>query len=132
MINGSCLCGTVKYQLNSEISQILLCHCSRCAAKPPALPLRHLLCVRTEDFKFLSGEHAVKHFESAPGVGRYFCQDCGSPLSTKRENAPELLRLRIGTLDTKLPATPIAHVFVASKSEWFEICDLNPQFAERP
>lgn len=131
MINGSCLCGTVKYQVNAEISQILLCHCSRCR-KATGSAFAALTLVRTEDFQFLAGEHAVKHFDSAPGVGRYFCQDCGSPLFTKRENAPELLRLRIGTLDTKLPTTPMAHVFVASKAEWFEICDSHPQYAERP
>jgi len=131
MMKGSCLCGTVKYGLNADISQILLCHCSRCR-KATGSAFAALTLVRAEDFKFLAGEHAVKHFDSAPGVGRYFCQACGSPLFTKRENAPELLRLRIGTLDTKLPATPTAHVFVASKSEWFEICDSHPQYAERP
>ena len=120
MIKGSCLCGAVKYELKGEISQILLCHCSRCR-KATGSAFAALTPVRTEDLHFFSGEQSIKKFDSAPGVGRYFCQDCGSPLFSKRENAPELVRLRIGTLDTKLPATPIAHVFVASKSEWFEI-----------
>ena len=131
MINGSCLCGAVKYELKGEISQILLCHCSRCR-KATGSAFAALTPVRTEDLHFISGEQSIKKFDSAPGVGRYFCQDCGSPLFSKRENAPELVRLRIGTLDTKIPTTPIAHVFVASKSEWFEICDSNPQYAERP
>ena len=131
MINGSCLCGTVKYELKGEISQILLCHCSRCR-KATGSAFAAVTPVRTEDLHFVAGEQSIKKFDSAPGVGRYFCQDCGSPLFSKRENAPEMVRLRVGTLDTKLPATPIAHVFVASKSEWFEICDSNPQYAERP
>ena len=131
MIKGSCLCGAVKYELKGEISQILLCHCSRCR-KATGSAFAALTPVRTEDLHFISGEQSIKKFDSAPGVGRYFCQDCGSPLFSKRENAPELVRLRIGTLDTKIPTTPIAHVFVASKSEWFEICDSNPQYAERP
>ncbi len=131
MINGSCLSGTVKYELKGEITQILLCHCSRCR-KATGSAFAALTPVRTEDLHFIAGERSIKKFDSAPGVGRYFCQDCGSPLFSKRESAPELVRLRVGTLDTKLPATPIAHVFVASKSEWFEICDSNPQYAERP
>lgn len=131
MIKGSCLCGTVSYELQGEISQILLCHCSRCR-KATGSAFAAVALVRAEDLHIVAGAQAIKKFDSAPGVGRHFCQNCGSPLFSKREHAPELLRLRVGTLDTKLPTTPIAHVFVASKSEWFEICDSNPQYAERP
>ena len=75
----------------------------------------------------------MQRFESSPGVGRYFCRHCASPLFSRRDAMPELLRLRIGTLDTPLATgTPIAHVFAGSKAEWFAICDSHPQHAERP
>jgi hypothetical protein len=45
---------------------------------------------------------------------------------------PDVVRLRIGTLDTPFEARPTAHIFAASKAEWFDIHDDLPQFAERP
>jgi hypothetical protein len=65
-------------------------------------------------------------------VYRVFCGRCGSPLFSKRDAMPELLRLRLGTLDTPVTAKPTAHIFVAEKAEWYDICDDLPQYAERP
>jgi hypothetical protein len=131
MLSGSCLCGTVKYEVQGEIGPIVFCHCSRCR-KANGSAFAAVAPVKTEDLHILSGQENIKTFESSPGVGRFFCQACGSPLFSKRVSAPELLRLRIGTLDTQLPTKPSAHIFAASKAEWFEICDDTPQYAERP
>jgi hypothetical protein len=37
-----------------------------------------------------------------------------------------------GALDTDPGMTPMAHIFVASKAEWFEITGTVPQFAQMP
>jgi hypothetical protein len=37
-----------------------------------------------------------------------------------------------GPLDTDPGITPMAHIFVDSKAEWFEITDSIPQFAQAP
>jgi hypothetical protein len=39
------------------------------------------------------------------------------------DDHPGIIRLRIGTLDSKIAAKPTAHIQVASKAEWFEILD---------
>ncbi|MCW4628484.1 GFA family protein [Marinomonas rhodophyticola] len=66
------------------------------------------------------------------GVFRVFCKQCASPLYSRRSQMPELLRLRIGTLDSKIHSKPSSHIFVGSKAEWYEICDDIPQYQERP
>ena len=64
------------------------------------------------------------------------CSKCrkanGSPLVSRRPSQPDLLRLRIGTLDTPVQLKPVAHIFVGSKAPWDEIHDDIPQYAERP
>ena len=47
---------------------------------------------------------------------------------------PFILRIRLGTLDTPLEGVikPQAHIFVASKADWDNICDDLPQFAQFP
>lgn len=56
----------------------------------------------------------------------------GSPIIATRENAPETVRLRIGTLDTPIETKTSGHIFVGSKAEWYEIHDDAPQYAQRP
>ena len=60
------------------------------------------------------------------------CRNCGSPIYSQRMSAPELMRLRIGTLDTPIKAKPGFHIYTASKAEWDDITDALPQHAERP
>jgi hypothetical protein len=52
-------------------------------------------------------------------------------LYSERVSLPDLLRLRIGPLDTPVGAQPSTHIFVTSKADWFEIHDGAPQHAER-
>lgn len=131
MLSGSCLCGTVKYELDGEIGQIYFCHCSRCR-KANGSAFSAVAPINAQDLHIRSGRQSIRKYDSAPGVGRYFCGECGSPLFSKREHAPELLRLRIGTLETNIASPPITHIFVDSKAAWFEICDTHPQYPERP
>lgn len=88
--------------------------------------------VKTDEFHFVKGKELVSEFESSPGVFRTFCKQCGSPLYSRRPSQPEMLRLRIGTLDTPVELKPIAHIFVGSKASWDEIHDDIPQYEERP
>ena len=71
-------------------------------------------------------------FNANLGVQRYFCGQCGSPILSKRDAQPEVVRVRMGTLDTPVAAGPGAHIFVGSKAEWDVIRDDLPQHQERP
>jgi hypothetical protein len=133
MYQGQCLCGAVQYELRGALGSIVLCHCSRCrratgSAFAAAAP------VNSEDFVVLAGEKGMREFMSSPGVSRFFCQSCGSPLFSRRADNPAVLRLRIGTIDAESLGSErtSAHLFVGSKAPWFEICDDLPQYAERP
>ncbi|HWK74276.1 MAG TPA: GFA family protein [Povalibacter sp.] len=131
MYQGSCLCGEVKYELTGEIGSGLFCHCSRCR-KANGSAFAANAPIATADLRIVSGAALLKRFSTAEGVHRVFCSNCGSPLFSRRDHAPETLRLRLGTLDTPLTRGPQAHIFTASKAEWFEINDSLPQFPQRP
>jgi hypothetical protein len=131
MHKGSCLCGAIHYEINHEIDSVLLCHCSRCR-KANGSAFAANAPVPTKDFRIVQGEAQLSVFRTAEGVQRLFCSVCASPIISRRENAPEVVRLRIGTLDTPLGIKPSAHIFTASKAEWLCIHDDLPQYAERP
>ncbi len=131
MHKGSCLCGAVRYEIEGELGPIYLCHCSRCR-KASGSAFASNSPVKTEDFRVIAGHEVLTEFESSPGVFRAFCRGCGSPIYSKRHAAPGMVRIRIGTLDTPVSSKPLAHIFVASKAEWFEIHDQISQHADRP
>lgn len=131
MLQGSCLCQSVQYEIEAELGPTMICHCEICRkASGSAYAIN--AAVETEHFKLKKGQAALAEYESSPGVFRVFCQHCGSQLYSKRASMSELIRLRLGTLDTAVDIQVQAHIFVSSKAPWHQICDDLPQFPQRP
>jgi hypothetical protein len=55
---------------------------------------------------------------------------CGSPLYSKRESLPDVLRIRSGLLNEPIDAKPIAHFHTNAKPNWWRIGDDLPQYSE--
>ena len=131
MYRGSCLCGGIEYEIHGELGPAFFCHCSRCR-KASGSAFASSAVVAAKDFVVVQGEALLKSFSSSQGVHRLFCANCGSPILSRRDNQPDRVRVRMGTLDTPLAHGPQAHIYVGSKAEWFEIHDSLPQHPERP
>lgn len=131
MHTGSCLCGTVQYEVRGELGDIILCHCTKCR-KATGSAFASVAAVKVSEFRLISGQQALGEFCSSPSVYRVFCARCGSSLFSKRDAMPDIYRLRIGTVDTPIQAKPSMHIFTGSKAEWFDICDDAPEYKERP
>jgi len=131
MIHGSCLCGSVRYEIRNSLGRVTHCHCSRCR-KAHGAAFGTYARVNYADFNFISGEGDVTSYRSSPDVLRTFCKRCGSTLQFIRESKPQSFSLAIGTLDDDPGIRPLHHIFVNSKAPWFEITDGLPQYAERP
>lgn len=131
MHRGSCLCGAVRYEIAGEIGPISLCHCSRCRKANGSAFLAGAQ-VNPAEFRLVSGAECLGDFESSPGVHRIFCRTCGSPIISRRPGPPEVIRVRIGTLDSYLKTKPQSHIFFADRAEWYEFEDDVAKYAERP
>ena len=128
---GSCLCGTITYQISGEIGDGYFCHCKRCR-KASGSAFASNARIAPDQFKVLTGQASLKsYYHPASGLTRKFCAECGSPIVSER-TMPAMMAVRLGTLDTPLTRRPVGHIFVDSKAEWDEITDNLPQFAERP
>jgi hypothetical protein len=127
---GSCLCGAVRYEVHGDLGPITVCHCSKCR-KANGSAFNAVAPIASADLRLLGGKDALAEFESSPGVHRVFCSGCGAQLYSRRDATPDMLRLRLGTLDTPVEATPSQHIFTAHKAEWYDIPGDAPQFQER-
>ncbi|MCH1924839.1 GFA family protein [Shewanella sp. C32] len=130
-LHGSCLCGSIHYQIDGELGDAMFCHCQKCR-KANGSAFAFNAAVTASHFKLLSGADLLQSYASSPDAQRYFCKNCGSPLYSQRNSAPEILRLRLGTLDDDVAVNKTAHIFVGSKATWDDIHDDLPQFVERP
>ncbi|WP_166251401.1 GFA family protein [Marinobacter salicampi] len=127
MLTGQCLCGGVTFTYQGPLGPIALCHCSQCrrvhgsafSASAPAQKVH---------WQWLAGTELIREYESRPGKFRAFCSVCGSSLYSRVDAIPGILRVRTGLINEPLNKSPAAHVFVGSKSDWFEITDAIPQY----
>jgi hypothetical protein len=127
MFKGSCLCGNVKYELGAEPGDFGYCHCTSCRKASGSAHAANAPISRAH-FRLKSGDDTLREFESSPGKFRAFCSRCGSPLYAYLSATPDILRIRLGSLDTPFTKQPKAHTFVSDKAPWEPIVDRMPQF----
>ena len=131
MLTGRCLRGSIRFEITGKLGPVIYCHCSMCR-RATGSSFATNASVRKENFRILSGHELIKEYESTLGNRRAFCSHCGSPLYKTFADIPSLRRVRLGTLDDAEGATPVAHIWTGSKSDWFEITDDLVQFEEEP
>ena len=127
MLEGSCLCGAVAYEVDAELGAIVHCHCRTCR-KAHGSAFSSVARVPREAFRFTRGEDMLRSFESSPGKVRRFCSRCGSQIVAARAETPHIL-LRLGCLDTAVTTKPRAHIWRSDAASWY---DPKDQIAELP
>ena len=132
-IAGGCLCGGVRYTSEAEPVLTALCHCADCQ-KQTSSAFSVLVAVPKGTLQ-LEGQ-ALADFEgvgdSGQPVTRSFCPDCGSPVVSYVEAAPELEWIKAGTLDDPSWFEPQMNIWCGSAQPWVSIDDSLPRFEKNP
>lgn len=132
-LKGSCLCGGVQYEAEGPLKDVARCHCIQCR-KASGAEFATNGSVPADKFRVTTGEALLSEFEWSPGQARVFCSRCGSPLFKRKVGAVagDMVRLRLGCLDSENDVQPLCHVFVCEKPAWSPISDGLPQFDTTP
>lgn len=130
MIQGRCLCGTVRYQIDGPVSRLLHCHCSMCR-KHHGTPYVTWAVAPLAGFRYTAGESSVERYASSPDFRRSFCKVCGSVVPDTLPSSGVVI-CPAGNLEGDLGVEPSFHMFVGSRAPWHEITDDLPQFDEYP
>ena len=130
-LEGSCLCGGVRYEARGPLKAMARCHCRECR-KASGAEFATNGSVAAGDFRLITGRELLREFESSPGQARVFCRNCGSPILKRSADKPESLRLRLGCLDSDLDQNPVVRVFLSEKLRFSEILDDIPSFDTLP
>lgn len=123
-LQGGCLCGGIRYEIDGPPTEVGNCHCSMCRRFHGAA-FGTYGKVGADHFRWLSGQGLLNVHETSPGIGWAFCRICGSSLGIPKDG--RLSEITLGSLDADPGVRPTEHTFVGSKAAWFEITDTLPQ-----
>ena len=101
MASGACNCGAISFEINTDISDVVICHCSICRRATGSNGIA-VLVVDTERFEWTSGKAFVTSWKKPDSDWEM----SAGLISDGGEN------LRVAH-----------HIFVSSKATWDEIGD---------
>ena len=127
---GSCLCGTVRFEVQGEFQSFYLCHCRHCQKDTGSAHAANLFS-QSARLTWITGEDAVTSF-TLPGSrhNKSFCKFCGSALPST--HIAGLLVIPAGCLDTEVSLLPTAHIFISCKASWGRELEKAPKFERLP
>ena len=124
---GGCLCGAVRFRTEGEPLNIRTCHCRICQLNSGS-PAMVFATVPIADYRYESGEAALRRIKSSSFGHRAFCGECGTPLYAHVEHQPDTFDFSVATLDQPGLVRPGFHIFWSSRVPWLEIDDGLPKF----
>ena len=131
-LTGSCLCGTVKFEIKPPLAGFRYCHCSRCRKASGSAHAANIFLPKAQ-LTWLAGESAVTRYKHA-GTERFavwFCSKCGTRVPHEIPVRGDVL-VPAGVLDADPGKRPEMNIFWNSKSQWYVEPHEVPKHAEYP
>jgi hypothetical protein len=131
-LQGSCLCGGIRFEVTEPFTVVSQCHCAFCKKISGGYGTVSGRA-RTEAIRIIEGHELLRSFTPEGGSAKTFCSVCGSNLFgggwPERESAP----VRLSTLDSPFDRKPESHMFVRSVAAWEILPDDGlPRYDVRP
>ena len=123
--HGHCLCGAVRYVYDPDgVLWRGHCHCESCRRQTSS-PFTTWFSVRNSAWRWTGA--APEIYRSSPGVRRYFCPTCGTPMAYASSRDADRTDFFAASLDDPSDFVPTAHVHIAEKMPWVHLGDDLPR-----
>lgn len=121
-ITGGCLCGKIRYSVDQPVEKIIACHCTHCQ-KASGSGASYNTPVPASTFAITAGTPKLfaDMADSGNILNRYFCGDCGSAIYNQRTKTPELVIVKVGTLDDSNGMKLVMNIWTKSARPWMHI-----------
>lgn len=117
---GHCLCKAVRYSFDEAPRWQAHCHCESCR-RATASPFTSYFGIADGHWKWTGAAPAI--YASSPGVTRFFCSNCGTPMGYRADSYPGEMHLFAATLDDPNRFVPTLHVHCAERLPWVHLSD---------
>ncbi len=112
---GGCFCGEIRYRFEQKIITTVNCHCSMCR-RTSAAPFVSWLVVPADQFRYTLGQ--PKALQSSAEGTRYFCENCGTPVTCINTSHPQWVDVTLGSLDDPCHFVPVQDVHDDTRLAW--------------
>ncbi len=122
MLKGQCNCGAVRFTITTELSDVIICHCSICRRATGSNGIA-VVIVDNDNFEWTSGEELIRSWQKPDSDWQIeFCSQCGSPVPGVNDESR--MFVPAGLIDDHSAPLHVAHhIWVGSKAQWDEIGD---------
>jgi len=129
---GSCLCGSVQYEISGDAQRFYHCHCARCRKSTGTGHATNLL-VKPGTIKWTKGEELIKVYKvpEAKRFARHFCPACGGQVP-RYVKETDFIVIPAGSLDSDPTIKPQGRIFWDSRADWSCTGDGLPTYSEYP
>lgn len=117
-----CLCGAVAFSLPGPAGPITACHCSQCRKSSGHFAASFDAEEEALEWQATTG---LLTYETLKGGNRGFCKTCGSSLWFRA--ADGAFSIEAGAVKGATGSALAAHIFTASKGDYYSIDDGLPQ-----
>ena len=124
---GGCFCGAIRYRVEGEPSNTMVCHCQSCR-RVAAAPVVAWITFPIAQFEWLRGQPS--EFHSSASVRRTFCAACGTPLTYEHRDRAGFVDVTTCSLDDPDRFPPTHHSWLSDDLAWVHFGDGLPTFPE--
>ncbi len=131
-LKGGCICGAIRYECNAEPMMSALCHCRQCQRSSGSA--YNPLIVVPKDALRLTGAPRYRQYTADSGstASDGFCPDCGAHVVGKTSGMPEVMAIRVASLDDPSGFKPQMHIYAESAQPWDTMDAALPKFEKMP
>jgi hypothetical protein len=126
-VQGSCLCGTVRFEVTPPSRFCAHCHCGNCRRAHGAAFVTWA-GFKDEQVRVTAGRDRLIDYRTDTDATRTFCGRCGATLFYRGPRWAGEIHVARANIDGEIDRQPSAHVYVDSRARWWTIDDDLPQY----
>jgi hypothetical protein len=126
MLQGRCLCGSIRYRYGGDHRAVTVCHCGMCRRGHGSLGA--YVGGKPADYR-LEGEQHLRWYTSSADAERGFCAVCGSKLFWRFKDGTAM-DVTAGSLDQPTGLATTAHIWVRDKGDYYGMPEDAPCFVQ--
>lgn len=97
---GSCHCGAVRFEIDSDFPELTTCDCSLCKRRSATM-----VKVHESQFRLLSGQDSLTEYRFHTRTAtHYFCKSCGIYPFHRKRITPDFYGINVACLENFDPA----------------------------
>ena len=119
VLSGSCLCGTVTYEIRNEFDHFQLCHCTQCQKSTGSAHASNLF-TSPEFITWHTGQTSIVRYDvEGRRISNVFCRHCGGRVPWLSLSG-DVLAVPAGSLNGVPSISAKANIFWPERAQWYE------------